>query len=80
MYRDAHKIESFGAKTPVPIGRLKALLGHLGITSTPRYRIKGVLRPGWVEFRVVAEIFNETWITSRHQGPTFRASISKLIE
>jgi hypothetical protein len=33
MYRDADKVESFGAEAPLSIGRLQALLGHLGITS-----------------------------------------------
>jgi hypothetical protein len=57
LYRDADKRESFGAEAPIPIGKLRALLGHLGITSAPRYRIKGVPRPGWVEFKAVVEIF-----------------------
>jgi hypothetical protein len=34
-YRDADERESFCVETPVPIGRLHALLGHLGVTSTP---------------------------------------------
>jgi hypothetical protein len=76
MYRDADKIESFGVEAPIPTGRLKALLGHLGITFAPRYRIKGVPHPGRVEFKAIAEIFNENWVVSRHKGPAFRASIS----
>jgi hypothetical protein len=48
LYRDADERESSGAEAPIPTGRLHALLGHLGITSTPRYRIKGVPRPEWV--------------------------------
>jgi hypothetical protein len=35
MYWDADEVESFGAKAPVPAGRLQALLEHLGITTTP---------------------------------------------
>jgi hypothetical protein len=54
LYRDADKRESFGAKALIPTGRLRALLGHLGITSTPGYQIKGVPRLGWVEFKAVA--------------------------
>jgi hypothetical protein len=53
MYQDADEVESFGAKAPVLTGRLRALLEHLGITTTPRYRIKEVPRPGRVEFKVV---------------------------
>jgi hypothetical protein len=76
MYRDADEMESFGAEAPIPTSRLKALLGHLGITSALRYMIKGFARPRWVEFKAIAEIFNGNWVISRHKGPVFRASIS----
>jgi hypothetical protein len=66
LYRDADKRESFGAEAPVPTGRLNALLGHLGITSAPRYRIKGVPCPGQVEFKVVAEIFSGLRVLCKH--------------
>jgi hypothetical protein len=79
LYRDADKRESFSAKAPVPTGRLHALLGHLGITSTPRCRIKGVPRLGWVEFKAVAVIFSRPRVLYRHQGPAFRASISDAV-
>jgi hypothetical protein len=36
MYRDADEVESFRAEAPVPTGRLRALLEHLGITISPR--------------------------------------------
>jgi hypothetical protein len=67
LYRDADERESFSAEAPIPIGRLRALLGHLGITSAPRYQIKGVPRLGWVEFKAVAEIFSpeSIWYTTR---------------
>jgi hypothetical protein len=45
MYRDAEEMESFEAKAMIPTSRLHALLGHLGITSAPIYRIKGVPLP-----------------------------------
>jgi hypothetical protein len=46
MYRDADEVESFGAESLILAGKLRALLEHLGITTTPRYRIKEVLHPG----------------------------------
>jgi hypothetical protein len=46
MYRDADEVESFGAESLILAGRLRALLEHLGITTAPRYRIKGVPRTG----------------------------------
>jgi hypothetical protein len=45
----------------------------LGITSSPTYRIKGVPRPGHVEFKAVAEILY------KHEGPAFRAFISDVV-
>jgi hypothetical protein len=79
LYRDADERESFGVEAPNPTGRLRALLGHLGITSVPRYRIKGVRRPGRLEFKAVAEIFSEPRVLGRHQGSAFRASISDVV-
>jgi hypothetical protein len=79
LYRDANERESFGAEAPIPTGTLPALLGHLGITSAPRYRIKGVPRLGQVEFKAVLEIFSGPRVLCRHQGPAFRASISDVV-
>jgi hypothetical protein len=79
MYRDADEVESFRAEAPVLTGRLRALLEHLGITTDPRYRIKEVPRPRWVEFKVIVEIFFESRILYRHKGPTFRASHSDIV-
>jgi hypothetical protein len=79
LYRDVDKRESFGAEAPIPTGRLCALLGHLGITFIPRYWTMGVLHPGRVEFKVVAEIFSGPRVLCRHQGPAFRASISDAV-
>jgi hypothetical protein len=40
-------VESFRAEAPVPTDRLGALLEHLGITTTHRYRIKEISCLGW---------------------------------
>jgi hypothetical protein len=79
MYRDADEVESFGVEAPVLTGRLWALLEHLGITTTPRYRIKEVPRPGWVEFKVIAEIFFRSRVLYRHKGLAFRTSHSDAV-
>jgi hypothetical protein len=57
MYRDADEVETFGAESPILTNRLRALLGHLGITTAPWYRIKEVPRSGRVEFKAITEIF-----------------------
>jgi hypothetical protein len=79
MYRDADEVESFRAESPILTGRLRALLEHLGITTAPRYRIKEVLRSGWVEFKAIAEIFFVSRILCRHKGPAFRTSRSDAV-
>jgi hypothetical protein len=79
MYRDADEVESFRAEAPVLADRLRALLEHLGITTAPRYRIKEVPRPGWVEFKAVADIFFRSRVLFKHKGPTFRASHSDAV-
>jgi hypothetical protein len=79
MYRDADEVKSFGAKSPILAGRLRALLEHLGITIAPRYRVKEVSRSGRVEFKAIAEIFFGSRILCRHKGPAFRTSCSDAV-
>jgi hypothetical protein len=79
MYRDADEVESFGAESPILVGRLRALLEHLGITTAPRYRIKEVPHSGRVEFKVIAEIFFGSRILFRHKEPAFRTSRSDAV-
>jgi hypothetical protein len=67
-------VESFGAESPILIGRLQALLEYLGITTTPQDGIKEVPRSGRVEFKTIAEIFFRSKILCRHEGPAFRTS------
>jgi hypothetical protein len=79
MYRDADEVESFRAEAPVPASRLRALLGHLGITTTPKYSIKEVPCLGWVEFKATIEIFLGYRVLCRHKGPAFRVSHSDVV-
>jgi hypothetical protein len=79
MYRDADEVESFRIEAPVLIGRLQALLEHLGITTFPWYRIKEVPRSGRVEFKAIAEIFFGSGVLYRHKGPAFRTSHSDAV-
>jgi hypothetical protein len=79
MYRDADEVESFRIEAPVLTGRLRALLEHLGITTTPKYRIKEVPRSGQVEFKAITEIFFGSRVLYRHKGPAFRTSRSDAV-
>jgi hypothetical protein len=76
MYRDADEVESFRVEAPVPDGKLRAPLEHLGITTAPKYRINEVSLPGRMEFKAVVEIFFESRVLCRHKGPAFWASRS----
>jgi hypothetical protein len=79
MYRDADEVESFGAESPNLTGRLRALLEHLGITTTPWYRIKEVPCSGRVDFKGISENFFGSRILCRHKGPAFRTSRSDAV-
>jgi hypothetical protein len=76
MYRDADEVESFGVESLILVGRLRALLEHMGITTAPQYRIKEVSRSGRVEFKAIAEIFFGSRVLCQHKGPAFRTSRS----
>jgi hypothetical protein len=69
----------FGIESPVLAGRLRALLGHLGITIAPWYRIKEVPRLGWVEIKAITEIFFGSRVLCWHKGPAFRTSRNDAI-
>jgi hypothetical protein len=79
MYRNADKVESFGAESLILAGRLRAFLEHLGIITAPRYRVKEVPRTGRVEFKAITEIFFRFRILCRHKGPAFRTSRSDAV-
>jgi hypothetical protein len=79
MYWDADEVESFGVEAPVLTSRLRAQLERLGITTAPRYRIKEVPHPGWVEFKAITEIFFRFRVLCRHKGPAFRTSHNDAI-
>jgi hypothetical protein len=76
---DGEEIESYRVEAPVPIGKLQALLVHMGITTAPMYRIKGVPCSGRVEYRAIAEIFSESKVIGMHQGPAFWASSNDVV-
>jgi hypothetical protein len=46
MYCDTDELKSFGNEALIPTDRLRDLLGHVGITTAPEFRIKRVMCPG----------------------------------
>jgi hypothetical protein len=79
MYWDVDEVESFRNEAPVLVGKLWALLEHLGITTAPRYRIKEVPHSGRVEFKAIVEIFFGSRVLCRHKGQAFRTSHSDAV-
>jgi hypothetical protein len=71
MYRGADELESFGNEALIPTGRLRDLLGHIGITTALEFRIKRVSRPRREEFRAVMEVFNGPNVINWHMGHAF---------
>jgi hypothetical protein len=78
LYHDADERESYGVEALVLVGRLQALLVHMEITTTPKYRIKGVSHPGWVEYQAIVEIFSGSRVISRHLGQPSKHLVAML--
>jgi hypothetical protein len=79
MYHDADELKSFRNEALIPTRRLRGLLGHIGISTAPEFRIKRVPHPKREEFRAVVEVFNGPNVISRHMDPAFRASCSDIV-
>jgi hypothetical protein len=79
LYHDTDERESYEVEALVPVDRIQVLLVHLGITTASKYQIKGVPRPGRVEYWAIAEILFGYRLIIRHQGQTFRASSSHVV-
>jgi hypothetical protein len=50
MYNDADELTTFGNEALIPTGRLKDLLGHIRITTAPKFKIKRIPPRGREEF------------------------------
>jgi hypothetical protein len=74
LYHNADEFRSFGNEVSIPIDRLRALLGLLGITIALKFWIKSVPRLGRVEYRVIMEVFHRSNVVSRHMRSAFGAS------
>jgi hypothetical protein len=79
LYGDADERESFDGEAPIHIGRLCALLGHLGITSAQDTRSRESRVQGEWNSSQLQRSFSRPRVLCRHQGPAFRASISDSV-
>jgi hypothetical protein len=46
IFHDTDEIKTFGDEAPIPTSRLRDLLNHINITTSPEFRIKRIPRPG----------------------------------
>jgi hypothetical protein len=51
----------------------------LGITKAPEYKLKGVPRPGCMDFTCAVEVFDGYEVVSKHICPTPRATCAKAV-
>jgi hypothetical protein len=51
----------------------------LGITRAPEYRVKGVPRPGHMEFTCSMEVFDGQEVVGKHTCPTPRATCVEAV-
>jgi hypothetical protein len=79
LYQDAAEFESFRTEASISNGRLQALLGHLAITTAPKYQIKRLSHRGRLEFRDIMEIFHGSKVVSSHMGPAHQASNNNIV-
>jgi hypothetical protein len=59
--------------------QLHGLLFQLGITRTPEYRVKGVPKPGSMEFPCTVEVFDGQEVVGKHTCPTPRATCAEAV-
>jgi hypothetical protein len=59
--------------------QLYGLLFPLGFTRTPEYRVKGVPRPGCMEFTCTMEVFDWHEVVGKHACPTPCVSCAKAV-
>jgi hypothetical protein len=59
--------------------QLRGLLFQLVITRAPEYRVKGVPRPGCMEFTYIMEVFNEKEVVGKHACPAPRVTCAEAV-
>jgi hypothetical protein len=74
IFHDTDEIKTFGNKAPIPTSRLRDLLNHIDITTSPEFRIKRISRPDREEYKAIVEILSRSNVLSRQKGPAFRTT------
>jgi hypothetical protein len=79
IFHDTDEIKTFGDEASIPTGRLRDLLKHINITTSPEFRIKRILRPGREEYKAIVEIISGPNVLSQHKGPAFMTTYQDAV-
>jgi hypothetical protein len=77
--RAAIEFCSYREESPTVPAQLCGLLFQLGITRAPEYRVKGVRRPGRMEFTCTIDVFDWQEVVSKHACPTPRVTCAEAV-
>jgi hypothetical protein len=79
MYHDTDEIKSFGNEASIPTNRLRDLLNHNDINTSPEFRIKRVPCPGWEEYKAIMETLSGPNVHRPHKGLAFRTTYQDAV-
>jgi hypothetical protein len=78
-FHDADGIKTFGDEALIPTGRLRDLLNHINMTTSPEIKIKRIPCPDREEYKAVVEIISGPNVLSRHKGLAFRTTYQEAV-
>jgi hypothetical protein len=78
-FHDADEIKTFGNEVPIPTGILMDLLNHINVTTSPEFKIKRILCPGWEEYKAIMKILSGPNVLNRYKGPAFRTTYQDAV-
>jgi hypothetical protein len=78
-FHDVDGIKTFGDEALIPTGRLRDLLNHINMTTSPEIKIKRIPCPDREEYKAVVEIISGPNVLSRHKGLAFRTTYQEAV-
>jgi hypothetical protein len=77
--RASTEFHSYSEESSIVPAQLRGLLFQLGITRAPEYRVKGVPKPGLMEFTCTVEVFDGQKVTDKHACSTPHATCAEAV-
>jgi hypothetical protein len=69
----------YGEESPILLMQLHDLFLQSSITRAPKYRVKGVPRPGCMAITCIVKVFDGQELVSKHASPAPRATCAKVV-